>query len=415
MGFGENRKGFSMRSMTWLLVVAALFVTPGTLFAGGGNKGDWELGIYGGYAWLDDYGFLNPEDSFLAGARLGYFFTHNWSLEASAQRIFSKTEMHLLGVPDVDADLDAARLNLLYNFSPCHKLRPFLTAGVGYEGINTDGYGESCDFGWNVGGGLRFFLSDHVNLRADGRYVGIKVGDPIDESEGNVEASLGLSYLFGGAECGEETKVEEQIEATNQAPTVSCSAERMEILPGEVVTLTATATDPEGDPVTYEWTSTCGQVSGTGSSASFQFSGSNPPASCTATVRASDDHGHTATCDVTVTRGQAAPPQAQAVSCTSSGFPRNLSRLNNVDKACLDDVASRLSADPRAKVVVIGYADPGETSPNTIAKKRADAVEDYLEGRGIESSRITTKSGGTSGTGRRVEVWFVPEGAAEPK
>ena len=133
------------------------------------------------------------------------------------------------------------------------------------------------------------------------------------------------------------------------------------------------------------------------------------------TVRVSDDHGNTATDDVALNLGQPAPPQAQAVSCTSSGFPRNLSRLNNVDKACLDDVAQRMSADPRARVVVIGYADPGETSPDTIAKKRADAVEDYLEGRGIEASRISTRSGGTSGSGRRVEVWFVPEGAAEPK
>jgi len=73
-----------------------------------------------------------------------------------------------------------------------------------------------------------------------------------------------------------------------------------------------------------------------------------------------------------------------------------------------------MSADPRAKVVVIGYADPDETNPDSIGKKRADAVEDYLEGRGIEASRISTRSGGTTG-GRRVDVWFVPEGATEPK
>ena len=36
------------------------------------------------------------------------------------------------------------------------------------------------------------------------------------------------------------------------------------------------------------------------------------------------------------------------MTCTSGGFPRNLARLNNVDKACLDDVASRLRTDPRA-------------------------------------------------------------------
>ena len=407
-----------MRSMTWLLVVAALLVTPGTLLAGGGSKGDWEAGLYGGYAWLDDYGFLNPEDAFLGGARLGYFLTPAWSLEGSAQRIFSKTEMHMLGVPDVDANLDAARLNLLYNFAPGKKLRPFLTAGAGIAHINTDGLGEDSGFEWNAGGGLRYFLSPAMDLRADGRYAGTQVDLPQDETEteANFEATLGFDFLFGGHGEGEEQgEIEETPPQPNQAPTVSLTADRTEILPGEVVNLTATATDPEGDPLTYEWTSTTGRVSGTGSTATYEFTGSNPPASSTVTVRVSDDHGNTATDDVALNLGQPAPPQAQAVSCTSSGFPRNLSRLNNVDKACLADVAQRMSADPRARVVVIGYADPGETSPDTIAKKRADAVEDYLEGRGIEASRISTRSGGTSGSGRRVEVWFVPEGAAEPK
>ena len=409
-----------MRSMTWLLVVAALFVTPSTLFAAaGGGKGDWELGIYGGYAWLDDYGFLHPKDAFLGGLRLGYFFTQNWSAEVSAQRIFSETEMELLGVPEQDVHIDSGRLNLLYNFGAAGaKLRPFLTAGAGIQSVDAAGMGEDCPFEWNVGGGLRYLLSPSVALRADGRYVGAKPdlpSPPEDESQNNIEATLGFSFFFGGKSPAEETEEIEVTPTPNGAPTVSLTADRTELQPGEMANLTATATDPDGDPITYEWTSTSGQVSGTGSTATYQFTGSNPPSSSTVTVRATDDHGNSGTADATFRLGQPAQPQAQAVSCTSSGFPRNLSRLNNVDKACLDDVAQRMSADPRAKVVVIGYADPGETSPDTIAKKRADAVEDYLEGRGIEASRITTRSGGTSGTGRRVEVWFVPEGAAEPK
>jgi len=403
-----------MRSMTLAFVVAALLAAPGTLFAGSGSRGDWELGVYGGYAWLDDYGFLHPKDSPLFGARLGYFLTSAWSLEASAQRIFSETDLGLLGVSDADVNLDAARLNLLYNFAPCHPFRPFLTAGVGYESVDAENFGESCDFGWNLGGGLRYFFSPHWNLRADGRYVGIKVSD-IDESEGNVEASLGLSYLFGGRNCGEEAAAVIPV-APNQAPSVTLVADRSEILPEETANLTATASDPEGDPITYEWSATSGRVTGTGSKATLEFTSPTETTS-TVTVRASDDHGNSATSDATVRQGQAAPPKAEAVSCTSGGFPRNLSRLNNVDKACLDDVAQRLSADPRSHVVVIGYADADETSPNTIGTKRADAVGDYLEARGIEASRITTRSAGaTQATGnRRVEVWFVPEGATAPK
>ena len=113
--------------------------------------------------------------------------------------------------------------------------------------------------------------------------------------------------------------------------------------------------------------------------------------------------------------------------CTSSGFPRNLSRLNNVDKACLDDVASRLKADPRARIVVIGHADSKERYPEVIARKRAEAIKSYLvKERGVEEARISVKSAAASkpldngpsaaarAKNRRVEVVFVPEGALSP-
>ena len=403
-----------MRSMTWLLVVAALFGAPGAVFAGGGSKGDWEIGVYGGYAWLDDYDFLKPEDGPLAGARLGYFLTSAWGLEASVQRIFSDTDMQMLGVEDVDMKIDSGRLNLLYNFAPGSSIRPFLTGGVGVENVNTEGLGESSDFGWNAGAGLRFFLSPSVNLRLDGRFVSASVGDVIDETAGNVEASLGLGFLFGGEDEEEEIGV---IETPNGAPTVSCTADRSQALAGERVTLTATATDPEGDPITYEWSASTGAVTGTGSTVTYEAG--TTPGSATITVRATDSHGNTGTSDCTISLSAPAAPQAEAVSCFASGFPRNLSRLNNVDKACLDDVAQRLSADPRAKVIVIGHADADESNPEDTGKARADAVEDYLEGRGIEASRITTRSAGATqagaGSNRRVEVWFVPEGATEPR
>jgi outer membrane protein OmpA-like peptidoglycan-associated protein len=99
-----------------------------------------------------------------------------------------------------------------------------------------------------------------------------------------------------------------------------------------------------------------------------------------------------------------------------------------VDKACLDDVATRLRQDPRSRVIVVGHADSGERFPEVIARQRAEAVKDYLvRERGIEESRITTRSAAAtrpldSGTdaaararNRRVEVIFVPEGATAPE
>ena len=411
-----------MKRMLVVLGTTLLLAAPA--HAGGGTGGDWELGVYGGYGTLDDYGIFHLKNDLLFGARLGYFFTPLVSLELSGQHFPTETEFEAadfapLPTPaEADATLDAGRLNLLLNFgSPGSFVRPFLTVGGGIERVDIEGYGDSSDFGWNAGAGLRWFLGRSWNLRTEGRFVQVSVGEDVDDAtQENIEGQIGLSVLFGG---GGETVAA----APNQAPTVSCAAARSEILPGETVQLTATATDPEGDPLTFVWSTTAGRISGSGASATLDFTGATAPASATVTVRVSDNHGNTSTSDCGVRLAEAAKP-AESVSCLAGGFPRNLSRLNNVDKACLDDVVQRLKTDPRARVVVIGHADTGERSAETVSQQRAAAVRDYLAQAGVESARITVRSVGSSrvlasatdaSQNRRVEVWFVPEGAKEPE
>jgi hypothetical protein len=213
----------------------------------------------------------------------------------------------------------------------------------------------------------------------------------------------------------------------NNNPTVNCEIERSEISPGETVRVRANGSDPDGDTLTYEWSATAGRIVGSGPSVTFDSTGMSPGSSATITVRVSDGRGGTAssTCTVRTTPAKAAPA---AVTCVAGGFPRNLARLTNVDKACLDDVATRLRQDPRSRVIVIGHADSGERFPEVVARQRAEAVKDYLvRERGIEESRITTRSAAAtrpldSGTdaaararNRRVEVIFVPEGATAPE
>jgi outer membrane protein OmpA-like peptidoglycan-associated protein/opacity protein-like surface antigen len=409
--------------MKIVALVGLLLLAAGPALAGGGEKGDWELGVYGGYGWLDDYGVFHPKDHFLYGGRIGYFLSNHWSLEFGAQRLKTETEPTVLGMPSEDFKISSLRLNALYNFgAPGNKLRPFLTAGAGHEKTQVENFGESCDYGWNAGAGFRWFLSPHVNLRMDGRYVRTKVGDSVDESQGNVEATLGLGFMFGGHHHEAAAAViETPPPAPNRPPTVSCAAERAQILPGETVRITATASDPEGGPLTYAWSTTGGTVHGTDATGTLDFTGATPPVNATVTVRVTDDHGNTATCDASVALMEPVKP-AEAVSCTSGEFPRNLARLSNVDKACLDDVAQKLSSDPRGHVIVIGYSDSHETVKG-VDQKRADAVQTYLvKERSIDPSRVTVRAAGSTkplGTdaaaNRRVEIWFVPEGAAEPK
>lgn len=412
-----------MRS-TMVALAALLLVVASPAFARGGDPGSLELGVYFGHAWLDDYGIFHPDNDNILGARAGFFFSKLISIEGSAQKVDTDTEFDILGLTDTKFKLKSYRGNLMFNFGEPGHFRPFLTVGAGNEKTSVEGFGESCDFGWNAGGGFRIPLGHTFGLRLDGRYVSVKVGDEVDESQHNVEATAGLSLFLGG----HRHEVEEiHSEAPpNQPPTVTCSVDRAQILPGESATITVTATDPEGGPITYDYTSSGGHVVGTGASATFDFASVAPPSTSTVTVRVTDDHGNTATCDATVAL-MAPQPKAEAVSCIAGGFPKNLSRITNVDKACLDDVAQRLGADPRAHVVIIGNADSHERGSD-LAQRRADAIRDYLvHERNVEGSRVETRSAGSTkmiATGsdaasqaqnRRVEVWFVPEGAQGPQ
>jgi outer membrane protein OmpA-like peptidoglycan-associated protein len=124
------------------------------------------------------------------------------------------------------------------------------------------------------------------------------------------------------------------------------------------------------------------------------------------------------------TLSEARTPAETGTACDLSGFPRNRTRLNNVDKACLDDLAARLKQDPRSRVVAIGHADSAERTPDELATRRAEAVRTYLVNeRGIDEGRIEVRSVGATrpasetdrARNRRVEVIFVPEGGAVPE
>ena len=197
---------------------------------------------------------------------------------------------------------------------------------------------------------------------------------------------------------------------------------------GETTDCRATAADPDGDALTYTWSTSAGRVTGSGADAKLDTTGVPCGTTITVTVSGPDGRGGTASATDTVRVVCPEKAKPEAVTCTSGGFPRNLARLNNVDKACLDDVASRLRQDPRSRVVIVGHADKGERNANVVARKRAEAVKS-LPREGARHRRVphhgtrgrlhrpldTGTSAMARAKNRRVDVIFVPEGATVPE
>jgi outer membrane protein OmpA-like peptidoglycan-associated protein len=201
------------------------------------------------------------------------------------------------------------------------------------------------------------------------------------------------------------------------APTMSCSADRSSVAAGERAQITATVNDQSNTALRYSWQANGGQIVGaTESSSSVQFDTSGlAPGTYTVTGRAENGAGGAADCSTSVTVQQPpAPPQASKISDCS--FRPGSARVDNVCKRVLDDAAVRLQSDPKAKVVLVGFADPKEPSSAKLASRRADETKKYLAGKqGIDGSRVDVRSStGTAGAGtenRRVDVVLVPDGA----
>jgi hypothetical protein len=203
----------------------------------------------------------------------------------------------------------------------------------------------------------------------------------------------------------------------NQPPTISCAPERNPIISGERVAIRSTASDPDGDPLTYSYSAASGQISGTGPVAQFDSTGLNA-GSYTITCTADDGKGGRTSATTNVDVQQPAPPP-QASKVGDCGYTKvGAGRFDNACKRVGDDVALRLKNEPNSRVVIVGYADPKEPAHAKLAQTRADGAKKYLGEKGIDASRVTTRVGqastekGAEKDNRRVDFIFVPEGAS---
>lgn len=201
--------------------------------------------------------------------------------------------------------------------------------------------------------------------------------------------------------------------------TMSCAVDRSTVSAGEKVNVTATTNDQSGTQLTYQWQANGGQISGTGASVQLDTTGLSA-GSYTVNGRVQNGRGGAASCAATVTV-QVPPPPPQASKINQCYFKFRSARIDNVCKRILDDVAVRLQTDPKAKIVVIGYATPrpgrAQRLADKLAKDRGGNAKLFLSGKkGVDASRIITRTGtGAAKAGkenRRMDIVLVPDGAS---
>jgi outer membrane protein OmpA-like peptidoglycan-associated protein len=274
----------------WVLLAVA-FGTVGTLAAQDQVAPSWEL--YGGYSFFQPAadvhgqlpGGLLPVSSRLeanprgVGASVTYNFNRWLGLTGDISGHWGSGET---GVAErID---DAA----FYNISLGPKLTfrrrhfsPFLEAMLSGHRLTSDVLGRDDRIGFMVGGSLDLNLNRHFALRllrADYVFSNHQFGPdatvPATEVRG-ARLQSGVVVMFGGR-------------TPPTPPTASCSAQPNEVMAGDAVIMNAAAGDfNPRHTLTYQWSSTGGQVTDTGAAATIHTDGLGS-GSYTATARVTD-------------------------------------------------------------------------------------------------------------------------------
>ena len=147
----------------------------------------------GGYVFDDDEQAFLRQNRPLFGLRLGYDWTDSFATELVGH--FMEAELKSTGHR---VWVNSYRLDLLYNFMPRTAVVPYVAMGGGLTSIKYDGP-NSDDGTFNFGGGVKFFMTENMALRADARHIMDFQHNELDRDIiHNWEYSAGLTFLFGG-------------------------------------------------------------------------------------------------------------------------------------------------------------------------------------------------------------------------
>jgi len=229
-----------------------------------------------------------------------------------------------------------------------------------------------------------------------------------------VTANLSDGRRNGTASCSARFTVK-----TPRPPEISCSAEPERVRAGGNSTITSRASSPDGRRLTYSYTTSSGEVSGNGDTATLTTRGAQP-GRITVTCNANDDRNPPLTASSTTAVYVEAPPpppppapapeikQLEArLALHSIYFQTARPTAENPTGGLLDsqaDILETLAKDytnylkykPEAHLILGGHADPrgSEEYNKALTERRVERTKKFLVEHGVPADHLDTRSFG---------------------
>ncbi|MGA7401551.1 MAG: hypothetical protein WCC99_20840 [Candidatus Sulfotelmatobacter sp.] len=379
------------RAVIGLLVVLAVSLISSAAFAQSDSNPKWDL--FAGYQWLhpggtvpapfgdfnNPTGFNVPDMSAGFGAALTYNFDPHWGIEFDLGHNWGSSNYETTGSigPRFIWRTDGANY--------------FLHTMVSLNRLSVNGLNAGNGVGAILGGGMdlpikkwlafRLFEADYVWARHNYSSFASQDFPNLERpSFEGVRLRTGLVFSWGGAPA--------------VTPAASCSVQPTEVMVGEPITATVTASNfnPK-HTVTYAWSGNGGQVTGKDTTAQIDTA-NTAPGTYTVTARVTDSkmkNNNEASCTASYTIKPLPPKNPPTMSCSAS--PSSVQAGASVTVTCTctspDNVPVTVSNWTASSGTVSGSGNTATLSTNGAAPGTITISATCTDSRGLTGQAST--------------------------